>query len=84
MRRKFLRHGAAIERFDALWACAACVPDEGEPPDDADARLVAAAQAAGAQVFVTGDQRVPGWNPRDSLRILSPRQAWEPVVLGRP
>jgi predicted nucleic acid-binding protein len=84
MRRKFLRHRSAIERFDALWACAVCVPDESEPADDADARLVAAARAAGAQVFVTGDQRVLGWDPSGALRIVSPRQAWEQVVLRRP
>jgi predicted nucleic acid-binding protein len=84
LRRKFLRHQAALERFDALWACAACVPDEAEPADDADARLVAAARAADAHVFVTGDQRVLGWDPCGGLRILSPREAWEQVVMLRP
>lgn len=84
LRRKFARHAAAVERFDALWACAVCVPDATEPADDADARLVAAALAAGAQVFVTGDQRVLGWGARGGLRILSPRQAWEQVVMQRP
>lgn len=80
MRRKFARHRLALERFDALWACAACVPDVAEPPGDADARLVAAAGAGGADLFVTGDQRVLGWNPRGGMLILSPRQAWEQVV----
>lgn len=76
LQRKFARHAAAIERFDALWACAACAPDVEDPADDADARLVAAAQAAGVQVFVTGDSRVLGWDPRGDMRIVSPRQAW--------
>jgi predicted nucleic acid-binding protein len=80
LRRKFARHAAAVDRFDALWACAACVADADEPAADADARLVAAAQAAGAQVFVTGDQRVLGWDPRGAMRIVPPRQAWQMLV----
>lgn len=81
LRRKFVRHAAAVERFDALWACAACVADAHEPAGDADARLVAAAQAAGVQIFVTGDQRVLGWDPRDALRIVSPRLAWQMLIM---
>lgn len=84
LQRKFSRHAAAIERFDALWACASCVPDVAVPTDDADARLVAAAQAAGAEVFVTGDQRVLGWSSAGAMRILAPRQAWEMLVMPRP
>lgn len=80
LERRFARHAAAIERFDALWACAACVPDVDEPADDADARLVAAAQAAGVQVFVTGDSRVLGWDPRGDMGIVTPRQAWALLV----
>ena len=76
LRRKFARHAAASDRFDTLWACAVCVPEASEPADDADARLVAAAQAANALLFVTGDQRLLGWDPAGSLRIVSPRQAW--------
>ena len=59
------------------------VPDVAEPAAEADARLVAAAQTAGAEVCITGDTRVLGWDPRGSLRILSPRQAWEQVILMR-
>lgn len=81
LRRKFVRHAAAVERFDALWACAACVADAHEPAGDADARLVAAAQAAGVQIFVTGDQRVLGWDPRDAMRIVSPRLAWQMLIM---
>ncbi len=61
LQRKFRRHAAAVERFDALWACAVRVPDVAEPADDDDARLVAAARAAEADAFITGDQRVLGW-----------------------
>lgn len=81
LRRKFVRHAAAVERFDSLWACAACVADAHEPAGDADARLVAAAQAAGVQIFVTGDQRVLGWDPRDAMRIVSPRLAWQMLIM---
>lgn len=81
LQRKFTRHAAALERFDSLWACAAGVPDAAEPADDADARLVAAARAAGADLFVTGDQRVLGWDlPEDAMRIATPRAAWAMLV----
>jgi predicted nucleic acid-binding protein len=83
LQRKFARHCAAMERFDALWACALCVPDVAEPADDADARLVTAAQVAQADVFVTGYQRVLGWHPRAAMQILSPRQAWHELILAR-
>jgi uncharacterized protein len=76
LRRKFARHAEALMRFDSLWACAACIPGVPQPADDADARLVAAAVSAGATMFVSGDQRVLGWDPRGAMRIVSPRQAW--------
>ena len=79
--RKFARHAAASERFDTLWACAQCVADASEPADDADARLVAAARAGGAGVFVTGDQRVLAWDqPQAAMRIVAPRGAWQMLV----
>jgi predicted nucleic acid-binding protein len=81
VQRKFKRQEIALERFDSLWACAECVPDLAEPAADADARLVAAARDAGAQLFITGDQRVLGWHPQGRMGIVSPRQAWERVVL---
>ena len=84
MQRRFPRHAAAVERFDALWADATRVPDVVEPADDADARLVAAAGAAGADIFVTGDQRVLGSNPRGEMGILSPRLTWQRVVTPTP
>ena len=40
--------------------------------------------AAGAQLFITGDQRVLGWHPRGPMAIASPRQAWQEVVLPEP
>jgi predicted nucleic acid-binding protein len=82
MQRKFKRHGVALERFDSLWACALCVPDTAEPAQDADAHLVGAARDAGAQLFITGDQRVLGRHPQGSMSIVSPRQAWQEVVLS--
>ena len=76
LRRKFARHAQALTRFDSLWACARCVPDVTEPIDDADARLVASAVQAGAELFVTGDQRVQGWGAGCGILIVAPRQAW--------
>ena len=83
LRRKFARHTAALSRFDALWACATCIPDVAEPADDANARLLAAARMAGADVFVTGDQRVLGWDVEDATpRIVGPRRAWAMLVMA--
>jgi predicted nucleic acid-binding protein len=74
--RKFAHLPQALVLFDAVWAEAAWVPDVDEPADDNDARLVQAAQNAGASVFVTGDRRVLGWGMRGGMQILSPRDAW--------
>ena len=74
--RKFTHLPQAQALFDAIWAEAACVPDVDEPADDNDARLVQAAQNAGASVFVTGDRRVLGWGVRGGVQILSPRDTW--------
>jgi predicted nucleic acid-binding protein len=74
--RKFAYLPQAQVMFDAVWAEAACVADVDEPTDDNDARLVQAAQNAGASVFVTGDQRVLGWGVRGDMQMLSPRDAW--------
>ena len=38
--------------------------------------------AASAQLFVTGDQRVLGWHPQGPVGIVSPRQAWQALVLS--
>lgn len=74
--RKFPHMPQSLALFDAIWAEAACVPDVDEPPEDNDVRLVRAAQAAGALVFVTGDKRVLGWRVQGDMLILSPRDAW--------
>ena len=58
--RKFALVLQARALFDAIWSEAQCVADVAEPADDNDARLVSAALAAGADVFVTGDRRVLG------------------------
>ncbi len=80
LQRKFARHAQAVLRFDLLWARATGVPDVDEPADDADARLVAAAEQAGAELFVTGDQRVLGWDPRGGMRVVGSREAWGVVT----
>jgi len=73
---KFPRRIGAPALFDAIWQEADGVADVAEPADDNDARLVAAAVAAGAGLFVTGDTRVQGWQQSGTMRIVSPRAAW--------
>jgi predicted nucleic acid-binding protein len=60
----------------SVFDVAEIIPDMPEPTDDNDARLVAAASAAGAAFFVTGDRRVPGWKEAGAMQILNPREAW--------
>ncbi len=74
--RKFALVLQARALFDAIWSEAQCVADVAEPADDNDARLVSAALAAGADVFVTGDRRVLGWGEQGALQVLSPRDTW--------
>lgn len=74
--RKFPHMADAPEVFDTAWRAAVCIDDVPEPADDNDARLVAAALAAGADLFVTGDGRVLAWKSAGALRIVSPREAW--------
>lgn len=74
--RKFAHMPQALALFDAVWGAATCVPDAQELSRDNDARLVRAAQAAGAVVFVTGDRRVLDWGRQGEMQILSPRDAW--------
>jgi len=74
--RKFPHLPNAPSLFDASWSEAPLVADIAEPASDNDARLVAAAVAAGANLFVTGDKRVLGWQQSGALRIVTPREAW--------
>jgi predicted nucleic acid-binding protein len=74
--RKFPHLPQAKALFDAIWTEAVCVPDVDEPADDNDARLVRAAEVAGATFFVTGDRRVLGWGVQGRMQIRSPREAW--------
>ena len=82
LRRKFPTAPQATALFDNIWAFAERVPDVAEPAADNDRRLVKAAAAAGASLFVTGDKRVLGWKPlahahgSGALHIVSPREAW--------
>lgn len=80
LRRKFPRHAEALALFDLLWMEARCLADMDAPTDDADARLVSAAAQGGADLFVTGDQRVLAWGVQGEMRMLSPREAWSALV----
>ena len=79
---KFPRRRDAPALFDVSRSEALCVADVPDPADDNDARLVAAAASAGAELFVTGDRRVLEWIASGSMRIASPRQAW--IILFGP
>ena len=74
--RKFAQVLQARALFDAIWSEAACLADVAKPADDNDARLVSAALAAGADVFVTGDRRVLAWGAQGAMQVLSPRDTW--------
>jgi len=73
---KFPQRVEATALFDANLSVAERTTDVPEPSDDNDARLVAAAAGAEADIFVTGDARIRGWQHVGKMRIVSPRQAW--------
>ena len=79
--RKFPQAPNACAWFDASWRDAILIPDVTEPADDNDQRLVNAAAAADADLFVTGDKRVLSWQSvkragGSMMQIESPREAW--------
>lgn len=76
LRRKTRAPDAVLIGAHELWSSVPRIPDVAAPADDNDARLVAAAAAAGAAWFVTGDARVLGWQQRGATRIVTPRTAW--------
>lgn len=80
--RKFAQNPRACDLFDAIWCEAQPIADMAEPRDDSDARLIAAAAAADMALFVTGDERVLGWESAPTasagaMRIVGPREAWQ-------
>ena len=78
--RKFPQATNACALFDAAWHAALLIPDVTEPATDNDRRLVKAAAAADADLFVTGDKRVLGWQSvkrtQGMMKIVAPRAAW--------
>jgi putative PIN family toxin of toxin-antitoxin system len=51
--------------------------------DDADAAIVASAAQAGAEAFVTGDQKILAARRIESMDLLSPRAMWERLSAPR-
>lgn len=51
-------------------------------PDPDDAPIIAAALAAQADLFVTGDKALLDWDAQGALRIVTPRQAWDLLFMG--
>ncbi len=76
--RKFAHLPQAPLLFDAIWYE---IPQIDEKVDifldDPDKRLVASATEANADLFVTGDKRILSWKRSGSMRIVSPREAWD-------
>ena len=85
LKRKFPKTSNACDLFGASFQAAQLIVDCAEPQDDNDRRLVAAAIAAGMDVFVTGDKRVLGWALEEgtsgNLKIVSPRTSLDCAVL---
>lgn len=75
LQRKVKAPEPVVAAARILWLDTIRVAEPSEPADDADGRLVAAATAAGADLFVTGDRRVLQWAAEGSMRIVSPRDA---------
>ncbi len=67
---KVLKHAEFLRRQTTT------IADVAEPENDNDARLVAAAAAAGAGLFITGDARLVNWGAANSMPIVTPRQGW--------
>ena len=82
LRRKVKAPEPVVAAARILWLDTIRIAEPFEPAHDADARLVAASAAAGADLFVTGDKRVIEWGASGSMRIVSPRDAW--VILIEP
>lgn len=58
--RKFLEVASASAMFDAAWKVAQRIEDLPTPANDADPRLVKAAEEAKMDWVITGDKRVLG------------------------
>jgi len=74
--RKLSPSPAAWQRIRSLWGAAESVEDIPAASEDNDTRLIAAAAAAGADLFVTGDKEVLARQHSGNMRIVSPRDAW--------
>lgn len=59
-----------------MWRSAELVVDVPAESADNDSRLIAAAAATGADLFVTGDKQVLERTQIGHMRIVSPRDAW--------
>ncbi len=74
--RKLKLDEAGLTAVRRLFGAARSVPDIPDDGSDADSRLVAAAMAAGADLFVTGDRGLIEAHGGRGLQIATPREAW--------
>ena len=80
--KKFRLSPVVIAEFDAMLRAQAQVGGGADAVDiagldESDARVLAEALAARADVFVTGDGQLQALGDRAPLPILSPRQFWD-------
>jgi putative PIN family toxin of toxin-antitoxin system len=69
-----------ILRADSLMAESAAILDL-DIRDQGDVRILSAAAASGAEVFVTGDKELLALRKVQNMSILSPRRFWERVKI---
>ena len=82
LEKKFRLTPEVIAEFEALLRTQALIGRAGTAMEIAgvdrnDARVLAEALAANAEVFITGDGQLQALGDRAPLPVLSPRQFWE-------
>jgi predicted nucleic acid-binding protein len=65
-----------LKEIQELFRFASLIKDASASQGDTDARLLIAAAAAGADLFVSGDKAVLKRQSVGAMRIVSPRDAW--------
>jgi predicted nucleic acid-binding protein len=74
--RKLRYNEEELAEAERLFGAACRLTESTRETNDNDVRLVATAEQGDAQLFVTGDTRVLGWDAPNGMRIVKPREAW--------
>lgn len=80
LNRKFAPAPQTWREIEGLWRTANSVADAPAEFGDNDARLLKAAAAAGADVFVTGDRALLDLKSIEGVKIVPPRQLYEHLI----